>query len=238
VNTDTLLEEPPRQVLIWLHAAASRLEVSVAQFDDDALAAPSALPGWTRGHVVAHLILNGEGFVAMTEAALEGRRRELYPGGVAERNGDIERDAAQPASEAGTRLRDVNRRLHELWDGLDPAGWRRPVAYKDGTIATTLAARWREVQMHHTDLEAGYPASAWSARFSEHAVDFLLPRLPAEADAELVATDTGRVWQHGTGHGLGLRGAAWQLAAWISGRGTADPLEVTGGPVPELGPWP
>ena len=52
--------------------ASQRLEASVAQFDDRALAEPTEFPGWTRGHVVAHLTHNADAFFEMTGAAFEG----------------------------------------------------------------------------------------------------------------------------------------------------------------------
>ena len=52
-----------------VHAATERLLLAVAGWDDASVAEPSRLPGWSRGHVLAHLARNADALVNV----LEGR---------------------------------------------------------------------------------------------------------------------------------------------------------------------
>ena len=55
----------PQGAFELLPEATQRLVRTVDGLDDDALAAPSGLPDWTRAHVVAHLALNAEGLASV-----------------------------------------------------------------------------------------------------------------------------------------------------------------------------
>ena len=232
------LPAPPGEIVTAVKEASQRLEASVAQLDDRALAEPTILPGWTRGHVVAHLTHNADAFFEVTAAALEGALRRTYPGGVDARDSAIERHAGRAAAEAIAGLRAAHRRLHDLWDSRSDDDWRLPVLFRNGVLAHLLAARWREVEIRHTDLDVGYPPSLWSPAFSHHAIDFLLPRLAAGEAVELIATDTAGSWQSGPESAVKIRGKAHQLAAWLAGRTAPTALEVSAADAPALGPWP
>ena len=69
--------------------ATDRLLTAAAELDNASVAEPSRLPGWSRGHVLAHLARNAEALVNV----LEGR--PMYPSAEA-RDADIERDAPRP----------------------------------------------------------------------------------------------------------------------------------------------
>ncbi|GAA2279299.1 hypothetical protein GCM10010234_14980 [Streptomyces hawaiiensis] len=60
---------PPVTKVIAAHAVPARL---VAPLDDGQVRAASALPGWTRGHVLAHLTDNARMFTRLAEHALRG----------------------------------------------------------------------------------------------------------------------------------------------------------------------
>lgn len=72
-----------------LREATERLLTAVARLDNASVAEPSRLPGWSRGHVLAHLARNADALVNV----LEGR--PMYPDAVT-RDSDIERDAPRP----------------------------------------------------------------------------------------------------------------------------------------------
>lgn len=232
------LPAPPREIVPVVKEASRRLEASVAELDDRSLAVPTGLPGWTRGHVVAHLTHNADAFFEVTAAALTGELRTTYPGGSGVRDSAIERDACRPAAEAIEGLRAAHERLHGLWDSRSDDDWQLPVLFRNGVLAHLLAARWREVEIHHTDLDVGYPPSRWSPAFSHHAIDFLLPRLEEAEPVELIATDTGGSWQTGPQSTVEIWGQAHQLAAWLAGRASPTDLGVSDADAPALGPWP
>src|SRR3954471_23186695 len=103
--------------------ATERLLTAVAKLDNASVAEPSRLPGWTRGHVLAHLARNADALVNV----LEGR--PMYPSGEA-RDADIERDAPRPLDVQLADLRDSAARFQEAGDA--PADWSRTVELRNG----------------------------------------------------------------------------------------------------------
>src|SRR6476646_1300261 len=64
--------------LAGLDASAIALNRTVDALTADDLAAPSLLPGWTRGHVVAHLALNGRALARVLDAVGRGQPVAMY----------------------------------------------------------------------------------------------------------------------------------------------------------------
>jgi maleylpyruvate isomerase len=104
----------------------------------------------------------------MLAAALRGEVAAQYPGGDTQREGDIEAGAARPAR---LILRDADAaisRVGEAWRQLPADAWRRPTAARVGTRPAwaSVWARWRETEIHHVDLDAGYTHHQWPANFT------------------------------------------------------------------------
>lgn len=140
--------------------AASAHQRLLAALDDlgDGLdvAAPSRLPGWSRGHVITHIDQSGRGHVRMFEFAAQGEEADQYPGGLARRAADIEAVADRPVREQVDALRRSIWDLEGCWarsewrgHGTTPRGGR--VA-----VADLPFLRTREVELHHVDLDIGY----------------------------------------------------------------------------------
>ena len=147
-----------------LHEATRRLVRTTDALADERYAAPSGLPGWTRGHVLAHLTLNAEGMAAALGGIFDGERVPMYASQEA-RDDDIEVLAAASPSVIRTRLLGAATGLADAIDGL-------PLDQLDATIdrvpgGRTFAAgdipamRLTEVEIHHVDLAAGYSRSDW-----------------------------------------------------------------------------
>lgn len=208
-------------------AAHARLAVLVEDLTDAQVAEPSALPGWTRGHVLAHLAGVTVGMARQAEH--EGTRVEVYPGGQAARDAEIEANAGRSADGHRAALAAAVDRLAGAWAGV--RDWDTPVWYRDGTLVDTAFAVWREVEIHARDLDLG--PVAWSPEFCEHTIGFLAPRVPD--GVRLVLSADGRRWELGEGEEVVLSGSLPDLTAWLAGREPAG--EVTG-PHVELRPWP
>jgi maleylpyruvate isomerase len=191
------------------------------------LAVPTALPGWTRGHVIAHVADGGRAFADLTEAALRGEIVSLFPGGVDERNARIEEFATAP--DLMDRLGDGIARLEAAWARAEPGDWRRPVRFRNGDLAGTVFARWRETWIHLVDCAVGVTPADWPESLAAHVIDFLWSRVPS--GVALVATDTGEHW----GSGDPVSGTVRDLAAWVAGR---TPMGAVAGPPVGLNPWP
>ncbi|HEX3778193.1 MAG TPA: maleylpyruvate isomerase family mycothiol-dependent enzyme [Pseudonocardiaceae bacterium] len=218
-------------------AGHARLAALIAELTDEQAHADSALPGWSRGHVLTHLAELARAFVRQVEYALAGKVIEVYDGGRPARDAAIEAGAGRDAADLRAALLTANSDLERAWSGLTVADWARPVSYRDGTLLDTAYARWRETEIHNADLALGYRSTDFSVDFCSYLIDFLVARIPAGTRLTVIAEDTGFRRVLGVGSPVEVRGQLTDLAAWLAGRSTVRPLR-TAGTVPELGPWP
>ncbi|PRZ05114.1 maleylpyruvate isomerase [Isoptericola sp. CG 20/1183] len=189
-----------------------------------ATAEPSALPGWSRGHVLAHVANVAAALARQAEHAARGLTIEPYDGGAAGRAAGIEAASSRSVDEHVAALTAVRARLVDAWPPPGDAGWAAPVAYRDGVVAGVLLAWWREVRIHAVDALVGMTDDSWDAALCAHLQDFLAVRLP----------DGGPPPQ--------IEGSAAHVAAWLAGREPSGPVVARRGggvvALPELGPWP
>ncbi|SOD58446.1 maleylpyruvate isomerase [Streptomyces zhaozhouensis] len=198
--------------------ATDRLLRTAAGLDEAALAAPSRLPGWTRGHVLAHLARNAD---ALNDV-LHGR--PMYPSDQA-RDDAIAHGAGRPPAEHLADLRDSSARFLATARALDEAGWERPVTLRNGVTDRAAGLpfrRWVEVELHRIDLDAGPTVADLPGAFLDRAVDYLAARYTGHPDlpaVELRAED-GRSWRTGATGGEPRRvvGTPAALVGWLSGR--------------------
>ncbi|WP_328768709.1 maleylpyruvate isomerase family mycothiol-dependent enzyme [Streptomyces sp. NBC_00286] len=225
--------QPPVAAVIEAHGTLERL---LAGLDDQQVAEASALPGWSRGHVLAHLTDNARMFARLAEHALRGDLVAGYDGGVDERNAIIEATAGRSAAEHRAELATHTAALEAVWARADGMDWSRPVTFRNADLAATVFARWRETWIHMVDLELGVRPDDWPEDLAAHAIDFLLGRLPAGTC--LRAEEVRRHWSVGDGQpGAVVTGRVRDLAAWLAGRTPAiSPVAAEG--LPALGPWP
>ncbi|MFF2408524.1 maleylpyruvate isomerase family mycothiol-dependent enzyme [Streptomyces sp. NPDC058092] len=215
--------------------ATDRLLSATEKLDDATLAQPSRLPGWSRGHVVAHLSRNADALVNV----LQGR--PMYADSET-RDRDIERDAPRPKAE---QLADLAGSAARFLDAASaPADWSRTVTMRNGVTdsASRIPFRRRvEVELHHVDLGIGYELEDLPEEFVDREIDFLAERFGQhpEVVSTGVAADDGRFWTTGGGAEGGpvvVRGTAPELLGWLCGRRDGSALTVEGGPLPVLPP--
>ncbi|MFF4395620.1 maleylpyruvate isomerase family mycothiol-dependent enzyme [Streptomyces sp. NPDC001480] len=221
--------------LASVHEATERLLTAAARLDNAAVTEPSRLPGWTRGHILAHLARNADALVNV----LEGR--PMYESATA-RDADIERDAPRPLDVQLADLRATAGRFQET--GAAPADWSRTVELRNGvtdSAARVPFRRWIEVELHHVDLGIGYELEDVPAEFAEREIDFLAERFDGHKDVPSTGlrTDDGRTWTTGGGAEGGpvvVEGTAAGLLGWLAGRRDGSGLAVKGGALPSLPP--
>ncbi|MER6116569.1 maleylpyruvate isomerase family mycothiol-dependent enzyme [Streptomyces sp. NPDC001743] len=221
--------------LAALREATDRLLSATEKLDDAALAEPSRLPGWSRGHVVAHLSRNADALANVL------RGRPMYADSET-RDRDIERDAPRPQAEQLADLAASADRF--LAAAAVPADWSRTVELRNGVTDAASRVPFRrrgEVELHHVDLGVGYELEDLPDEFTAREIDFLAERFtghPAVAPSGL-ADHTGRTWTTGGGAEGGsvvVRGTASDLLGWLSGRRDGSALAVEGGALPALPP--
>ncbi|NEE01544.1 maleylpyruvate isomerase family mycothiol-dependent enzyme [Phytoactinopolyspora halotolerans] len=226
-------------------AAGESLQELVEKLDEASLRAPSILPGWTRGHVLAHITNVADGAARQAEFADRNELIEFYDGGRDGRDAAIEADAHRSVAGHAVAIDQALDRLGRAWPAIGSPVWDRPVTYRDGTLTHVAMMWWREIRIHLVDLDLGVAADSWSDGLCRHLLDFLAPRLPADRPVEL-RFDDGSGWsapaRPPTGIPLVIEGALRDVTQWLAGRSPErTPVASWDGDaitLPDLEPWP
>ncbi|MEV0409342.1 maleylpyruvate isomerase family mycothiol-dependent enzyme [Streptomyces sp. NPDC050448] len=218
--------------------ATDRLLTAVAKLDNAALSEESHLPGWTRGHILAHLARNADALVNVFAG------RPMYESAEA-RDCDIERDAPRPLEVQLADVRETHARF--LAQTEQDQDWSRTVELRNGV--TDLASnvpfrRLVEIELHHTDLNIGYELSDLPEEFTAREIAFLADRWSGRSEVPPVTLQIGDDGSGATRHTGGtegtpvtLIGTGAELLGWLAGRGDKGAhLTVVGGPLPTLPP--
>jgi maleylpyruvate isomerase len=231
----------PRTHLTELAASEAALSADLGGRDQAWAAAPSALPGWSRGHVVGHLTGNAVGLLRLARWAASGVETPMYAS-PEERSAEIDRRAALPWSDLVTEARSTARELGEALDRLrEPLGARTLRLGSGAEIgAWELAAmRIREIEIHRVDLGAEYRPVDWSPGFTVRTLDQVAPFFRSRREVPvqyLRCTDTGRCWPVGRS-GPDLVGTEADLLAWLLGRAHPGVHTTDGSPLPSAPAW-
>ncbi|XVQ07904.1 maleylpyruvate isomerase family mycothiol-dependent enzyme [Spirillospora sp. CA-255316] len=239
-----------RRVLAEVEAGTERIVATLSGLDEQAVRAPSGLPGWTRGHVATHIARNADSLWNLLEWARTGVEIPQYPS-LEARNADLEAGAgrdpralAEDVRATGERFSEQARSLpEEAWEATVRAmlGWSHPAWF-------VVYRRWQEVETHHVDLAAGYGPADWPESYLRWALTGTLADLEAlPADLRggleghrLTATDTAESADLGAGEGgPEISGSARALLGWLTGRSAGEGVAARPeGPLPVPPPWP
>ncbi|MEU2433383.1 maleylpyruvate isomerase family mycothiol-dependent enzyme [Streptomyces sp. NPDC007861] len=236
----------PVRDLASVREATERLLGAAAGLDNAAAAEPSRLPGWSRGHVLAHIARNADALVNVFEG------RPMYESAAA-RDEDIERDAPRTLAVQLDDVRASGERFRSAAEA--DADWSRVVELRNGVKDAAARVPFRrliEVELHHVDLGIGYELEDLPEEFTYREIDFLAERFAGHPNVRstVLTTHTGQIWTPGSGLHAGnwttgggaqgapvaVRGTAAELLGWLCGRRDGSALEVTGGPLPVLPP--
>lgn len=232
-------------------AALDALVVAVRDLSEEACGEPSALPGWTRGHVLAHVDGVAQALARQAEYAAHGERIQPYDGGAEGRDAAIEARSSRTPAEHVDALTAARERLAAAWPAPGAPLWDAPTSYREGPVSGCLLAWWREIRIHAVDANVGLGFDTWDDRLREHLKEFLAVRLPADVvladgDRERAtsspATPSPAMSSPATPSETVVSGAPADVVAWLAGRAPAGPVRATRGssqiPLPELAPWP
>jgi maleylpyruvate isomerase len=218
----------PQLALEGARHAHARLLHDAASITDAQARAASRLPGWSVGHVLTHLARNADSHTGMFEAAARGTIADQYPGGMAQRTGDIEAGAARTATALLADLRGACARLDQVWTDTDDQAWAlgqgRTGTADEVSLAELVFRRWREVEVHHADLGLGFGWPDWSDAYVDLELDRaaarLVHRLPAGVALRLEPTDRVGAWIVAPEplEPVVVRGTRHELLAWLLGR--------------------
>ena len=221
-----------------LAGSAARFLGTAQALTDDDLYQASALPGWTRAHVLTHLAHAADSRTGLLRAARAGRVGRQYPSEQA-RADAIDVGARRPPAAIRT---DVHRAVQDsltairehprhLWDA--PAIWlgagRRPVR---GAV-TSLR---RELEYHHVDLAAGYQPANWPDDFATPELSRVTALMNRRADAPPMTLTCPTALHIGISPPVDVTGPAAALLAWLSGRSDGSGLDLDAAALPALPP--
>jgi len=235
--------------------ATVRLLRTAAALDDDAMARPSALPGWTRGHVLTHLARNADGAVNLLTWARTGVETPQYAS-AASREADIEAGAGRPAADQLADVTGASERLAAAVRDMPPQAWTAEVRWTNGPVAPAARVMWsrlREVEVHHVDLAAGYAPADWPEAFTLRMLRSLARDFGDRADGPRLvirAPEVGHDLSIGdalaassradlaVAPGPAVSGPAATIVAWLIGRSKGAELTVEPpGPLPAVPAW-
>jgi uncharacterized protein (TIGR03083 family) len=225
----------------WTRDGTTQLIGETAGLGEAALGAPSALPGWTRKHLLAHLAANAEALGNLVHWAATGEPTPMYSS-PADRAAGIERGSLLPRAELTAWLGRSAAALEEAMAALSDAQWQAPVVSAQGRTIPAAEVPWlraREVYVHAVDLATGLSFGDLPDGFlTALCGDVTARRSTAPGPAMLLqAVDSGGRWElPGEGDMVTLSGPLAEITAYLTGRAhkltTAD-----GDPAPALGPW-
>jgi maleylpyruvate isomerase len=194
--------------------------------DEGWYAAPSALPGWSRKQVVAHVAANADALGNLVAWAATGVPTPMYAS-PEERSAGIERGARLPAAELDAWLRRSSGELEDAMGQLTEPQWAAPVVTAQGRTVPATELPWmrsREVCVHAVDLDAGVSFADLPADFlTALCEDVVTKRGAGPGPAlSLETTDTQARWElPGEGAATSVAGSLADVAAYLTGRASA-----------------
>jgi maleylpyruvate isomerase len=225
----------------WMSAGYRYFAMTLAQLDDADLAEPSALPGWSRKHVVAHVGFNARALGRLTRWAITGEATPMYPTATA--RGD---EIAEGALWSASRLRELvdaeQRTLSAALSGMDDQSWSATVTTAQARAVMACEIPWlraREVWIHAVDLNAGGDLDDFPADMLDHLLrDAVAKRCASDAPTlSVTPTDREGSAADGAPAATTVDGTTSDLVRWITGRGARAVQTSDGTPLPDLGPW-
>jgi maleylpyruvate isomerase len=208
----------------WMLTGTAHLLAAVDNLGDADLRGPSALPDWSRAHVVGHVARNAEALARLATWARTGVETPMYAD-RAQRAAEIERSAALPADTLRTQLTDTAAALDAALTGLTAAQWHAVVRSALGRAIPAAEVPWmriREVWLHAVDLDTGARMDDLPAEVVDLLLDDVTTVLSARDDCpalQLAPTDRERTWPLGGPEPTGTVSAtAADIAGWLTGR--------------------
>ncbi|GAA3340953.1 maleylpyruvate isomerase family mycothiol-dependent enzyme [Amorphoplanes nipponensis] len=208
--------------------ATERLIRTAEGLDDGAVLEPSALPGWTVGHVLTHVARNADAYTNLLTWARTGVETPAYASPTARAEG-IEAGAGRPLTEQIADLREAHERFADAAAAMPAEAWTFYLAPTGASAAAVPWARLREVEVHHVDLGRGYTPEDWPDAFALRLLREIVGTVTDET-FHLVLRPQGVEHTLAVGDPAGapeVSGPTRSIAAWLAGRGDGADLTVS-----------
>ncbi len=225
----------------WMEQGTDLFFDALERTSDEQLAAPTALPGWTGRHLVAHVAANAEGLRNLVHWARTGEPTPMYPS-AEDRAAGIEAGARKEPSALRAWATASARSLAADLAALSEPQWSAEVTAGQGRTVPATELPWmraREVFVHAVDL-GPVCVSDLPADFLAALVTDVTGRREAGPGPALtlIPTDSDIRWRVGGSEApVEVTGTLADLAAYLTGRPGGPVTTTTGAPVPDLGPW-
>jgi maleylpyruvate isomerase len=228
--------------LEWMDDATALLLRALDDLSDDDLGRPTALDGWTRRHLLAHLGYNAQALTRLAAWARTGVRTPMYDS-AEQRTSEIEDGAGWEPARLRLFVAETARTLAAELTALPDGAWQREVVTAQARTVPATEIPWmrtREVAVHAVDLAAGVdfddlPDDMCAALVADVAA---LRSARADGPALELVSSAGERWRvNGEGEPARVDGRACDLARWLTGRGVGDLTNERSRPLPQIGRW-
>jgi maleylpyruvate isomerase len=237
--------QPPTVTLETITEAHQCLNEFVSSLSDEQLRSPSRLPGWTVGHVVAHVALNARAFERAARSAMASSPSTMYDS-VDSRNADIERHSTLTTTEATLLVSAACAAMEAVWGelftGVDSGTF--PASILDTQTATAsghpefeinqiMLRRLREVEVHSIDCGIRTRSiDSWSSSFVDADIVSQFATVPRRTSTPVHVVDeqSAHYATPGAETASAVHLTRRQLLGWLLDR--SDPTDL-----PALLPW-
>lgn len=238
---DVTASERAQALLARIRELHDEWTLAAGKLDEDAIRAPSALPGWQRAHLLSHVAQNADGLGNLLTWVKTGVETPMYATSTAREEG-IEAGAARPAAEIIADVTVSGERFTELAASLPDEAWAAEARDRRGNPITGEGVLWKrlsEVSIHLVDLAFGYDFERVAALLGPEFEVVVSSAIASYGDGLpsvlLVAVDSGGTrheWRMGTGTPVTLTGSPGDVLAWITGRSDGSTLDGAAPPLP------
>jgi uncharacterized protein (TIGR03083 family) len=205
----------------WASTGGRVFAAALSGLSEDTGGAATALPGWTRAHLVAHVAANAAALSNLGHWAATGTPTPMYAS-PEQRATDIEQGALRPLAELVSWSDIAQRSLDEAMDALTDEQWLTEVVTAQGRRVPATELPWmraREVWVHAADLDAEVTFAALPEELLVALCeDIVAKRAQAPAVAVVLEAD-GHRWQlPGPDAPVRVTGSLPDVAAYLTGR--------------------
>jgi len=221
--------------LAAVEQGTARLLQLVEGMEDAAARGASALPGWTRGHVLTHLARNADGLVNLLTWARTGVEHPMYAS-KSDRDIDIEEGAPRSLWLLEQDVVAACGRFAAAATGLADTAWQAEVVMTLNRTIRAYDVPWKRVSelwVHMVDLDLGLDFSDVPADVVDRLIGQALAFYRGQGPSVRLTVGE-RSWAlAGEGPVHNVTGTPGGALAWVTGRGASG---VTGD-VPDLPAW-